>query len=277
MRNSRRSGGAPRPVGTAGIVGLWLLGASFPAAAWAQEPGPPPAEGTPQPGTVAPPPQAEAAPPAGQAEPAPPESGSDPRALPPPPPRGYQQGGAPQAQGSPYGYGYQPSYGAQGQSYMPPPLPRGVFRPFSFGVGAGPGVLSLRGDNSQTERGISYMVRFGFGVEPNLSVTVAFEGAAATSNGTLASQDALLLGVQYFVSQVLYLRGGVGIANETERDPDTDVVFVDQNGFALQGGVGVDLIQSASVSLGLEASALLGQYPDETWIGGGLNLVFSIY
>jgi hypothetical protein len=124
-------------------------------------------------------------------------------------------------------------------------------------------------------------LRFAFGVQPNLSIVLGFEGATAQKNGIRANQDAVVLGVQYFFHQLLYVRGGIGLANETEEDALG--VTVDQDGFALQGAVGVDVIQASNVSLAIEAGLLHGRYPGavdsdgETWTSGGLSLVFSLY
>jgi len=144
-------------------------------------------------------------------------------------------------------------------------------------------VLALLNDGKKSSAGgIAYSVRFGFGVKPDLSITLGFDGAAAQKNGTKASQSALLLGVQYFITQVIYLRAGMGVANETEED-EFGALLVDQDGFAFQGGAGVDLIQASSLSLALEAGMLLGHYAGaagssgENWASLGLNLVFSLY
>ncbi len=218
---------------------------------------------------------AEAAPTAAEPSPATPAANAagpeattavDERPFPPAPP---QTGAAPG------GYAENQGYGTQGSGYPPPP-PDGVYRPFSFTLGAGPGILRLNnGLDTSPAWGISYALRFGFGIQPDLIFTMGFEGTSATKNGTLASQDALLLGLQYFVSQLAYVRGAMGIANETEEDANE--IYMDQNGLALQGALGVDLVQGANVALSLEAAVMLGRYSTETWTSGGLNLLFSLY
>ena len=245
---------------TLGLVTMAVGGAAF-----GQAEADPNAATAPQPSTSAP------------AEPAPTTAGPDERPMPPPPPRSGSGSGY-----NPQGYNGQ-GYNPQNSGYYPPPAPQGVYRPFSFSVGLGPGFLALKNDEVDYDSagGVVYSLRFGFGVQPNLSVVLGYEGATAQKNGSRRNQDALLLGIQYFVHQVVYVRGGIGIANETEEDAIG--VFVDQNGFAMQGALGVDLIQASNVSLSLEGGLLVGQYPGaldsdgETWTSGGLSLVFSLY
>ncbi|MDX2021863.1 MAG: hypothetical protein SF187_16620 [Deltaproteobacteria bacterium] len=213
------------------------------------------------------------------AEPVPTTAVPDERPMPPPPPRATTSGGTGY---NPQGYnaqGYNPQY----SGYYPPPPPQGVYRPFSFSVGLGPGFLALKNEtvDNSSSAGAVYSLRFGFGVQPNLSIVLGFEGASAQKDGVRANQDALLLGIQYFFHQVIYVRGGMGIANETEED--NLGIAVDQNGFAFQGALGVDLLQSSNVALSLEGGVLVGRYPGEpnsdgeTWTSGGLSLVFSLY
>lgn len=192
---------------------------------------------------------------AGPAQEGQPTPAVDDRPLPPPPPTGGSQG-----------------YPADGQ--YPPPPPDGVYRPFSFTLGAGLGLVRL-GPDAHNARGLSYALRFGFGVQPNLNVTLGFEGATGWKDDVLESQDAFLVGLQYFLAQVLYVRGAFGVANETVRD--AVLVHWDQTGLGFQGAVGVDLVQGPSVALSLEAAALLGRYADATSTSGGINLLLSLY
>lgn len=204
------------------------------------------------------------------ANPGGPTSAPDERPMPPPPPRGATTGG---------GSGYDPNapYNSNYPRTVYQPAPSNTFRPFSFSVGLGPGALILRtSDGRSTASGATYSLRFGFGVQPKTSITLGWEGSSAQKNGYSYSQDALLLGVQHFVTQVLYLRMGMGIATETDNE------FIDtfsQEGFAFQGAIGVDLLQASNISLSLEGGLLVGNYPDsgETWTSAGANLVFSLY
>ena len=227
------------------------------------------AQAEPESPTAAPAPGSEAV-----AEPqAAPQESADSRPLPPPPPRSSANTG---------GTGYNPSTSYTPPTYYPPTPPDGVWRPFTFSVGLGPGFLALNNDKvKQADGGVAYSLRFGFGVQPNLSVTLGFEGASGYREGVTATQTALLLGVQFFATQLIYIRGGMGVANEEEvRD---QLVIVDQQGFGFQGALGVDLIQAPNLSLSLEAGLLVGRYPGaigsngETWTSGGLNLVFNLY
>lgn len=202
---------------------------------------------------------------------------NDQRPLPPPPPRAAATSGG-------TGYNPQTNYNSgYPRNYYPPAPPSGTYRPFSFSFGIGPGLMAFRNDDlKESAGGVAYSVRFGFGVQPKLSITLGFDGSSAQLPSTNASQSALVLGVQYFIAQVLYLRAGMGLAHETDEDKASGLV-VDQDGLALQGGVGVDLIQASNLSLALEAGVLVGHYAgavglgDENWTSLGLNLVFSLY
>lgn len=204
------------------------------------------------------------------ANPAGPVAAPDERPMPPPPPRGATTGG---------GSGYDPNAAYNSSSPRPvyQPAPYNNFRPFSFSVGLGPGALYHRSaDETSSAAGATYSLRFGFGVQPRTSITLGWEGSSAQREGRTASQDALILGVQHFVSQVIYLRLGMGIVTETD---NFEGVALSQEGFAFQGGAGVDLLQASNISLALEGGLLIGTYPDygETWTSAGVNLVFSLY
>gem|GEM_PF-4619560 len=269
-RSTRGAQGIRRLAGFTAFASLafGLCSATQAFAQAAPEP-PPPTPATPTDSNVA-----EAAPSVPISQP---ETSSDQRPLPPPPPRA-----AATSDGT--GYNPQANYNSgYPRNYYPPATPTGTYRPFSFSFGIGPGVLALRNDQEKSSSGgVAYGVRFGFGVKPDLSITLGFDGAAAQKNGTRASQSALVLGVQYFITQVIYLRAGMGVANETEED-EVGATLVNQDGFAFQGGAGVDLIQASSLSLALEAGMLVGFYAGapgsngENWTSLGLNLVFSLY
>lgn len=221
------------------------------------EPEPAPAEpggaspAAPGPAEPTPPPTAEGA---LQAAPSP----EDGRPLPPPPPRRAAGG-----------------YGAGSEPYFGPPED-GVYRPLSFTLGAGLGFI--RGNDlpdPDLVQGISYALRLGFGVQEDLLLTLGFEGSSARKDGTLGTQEAFLIGIQYFLAQVFYVRGAMGVANQVEED--ATAIYMDQNGFGLQGALGLDLVQSEHVALSLEGMVLHGRYSEETWTGGGLSLLFTLY
>jgi hypothetical protein len=272
MRN--RSQGCSKP--SLGLVGLSVF-ASLATVVCSISPAFAQAEAAPPDVAPAPPETGVPVTPPGEAPPSQAQPTSDDRPLPPPPPKAASTSPSP-------GYNPNANYNNSGSpsSYYPQRPPTGVYRPFSFSLGLGPGLLTRKNDLEKTSAGgVAHSVRFGFGVQPNLSVTLGYEGTAVRKNGYATSQSALLVGVQYFVAQVLYLRVGMGIANETDEDDNGFVT--DQDGFGFQGVAGVDLIQSSNVSLALEAGLLVGQYAGykatgpETWSSAGINMVFSLY
>jgi hypothetical protein len=220
-----------------------------------------------------PPPRTSAAPPApARAYPPPP-----PRGYPPPPPRYQNYQGYPQQQNAwqgnvnqgraPYGY------------YMPPEDMRGaVYRPFSFAFSIGPGALVGPGES---ELALTYVLRFGIGLAPNLSLVLGFEGAGTNSVNpdsgldSWLKQETFLIGVQYHFVRGLYVRGAVGegsISETTDYDR-----YSGGSGVALSGAIGYEFLQSQHVSLALDLNGSTTRYARESWETAGLNLAVSFF
>ena len=212
-------------------------------------------------------------PPPARAYPPPP-----PRGYPPPPPRYQNYQGYPQQQQNawqgnvnqgraPYGY------------YMPPPDLRGsVYRPFSFAFSIGPGALVGPGES---ELALTYVLRLGIGLAPNLSLVVGFEGAGTNSVNpdsgldSWLKQETFLLGVQYHFAHGAYVRGAVGegsISETTDYDR-----YSGGSGVALSGAIGYEFLQSEHVSLALDLNASTTRYARESWETAGLNLAVSFF
>jgi hypothetical protein len=211
-------------------------------------------------------PAAEAAPAAEPARPPAPPSN-----YPPPPPRhpGYQ---------NQQGY-WAP---AQPRQWAAPPVLEGVYRPFSFTVGVGPGYLHGPGD--AREVALSYnLFRLGFGVAPNISFVLAFEGMGAntvspeTLEYSWLKQENWLLGIQYHFLRRMYVRGGVGAGFISERT-DTTVFEGPGTGLAMAAAMGYEFVQTPHISLALDANGSVTKYARrEYWGTAGLNLAVSFY
>jgi len=89
-------------------------------------------------------------------------------------------------------------------------------------------------------------------------------------------QNVWTFGMQYFMQQRIYLRGGVGFGSVQE-DTDADSWELPSYGTALTGGLGVELVQSAHVALGLEATGTAAHYPHQWWNSAGLNFTLALY
>jgi hypothetical protein len=215
------------------------------------------------------------------AQQAPPPPPSPPPAYPPAPP-GYGQpptgyGQPPADYGQPYPYqGYAP-YGPP--AYVPPPAPMGgVYRPISLSLAVGVGWLGYRDgeQHDEADAGIAYGLRLGFGLAPNLSLVLDFEGTGAMKGDFYYRQEAYLVGLQVFLARFFYLRGGVGVANITQSD-GLYLYGADGGGFALNAAAGFELVQAPSTSLALEGTVTGVRYGHSTWAMSAVNLVFSFY
>ncbi len=272
-----------RALPSAGLLpAIGLAISLWPSLAHAQAPATPPpagpAEAAPEPPVVTAPPPA--APTDGTAQPYP--------YIPPPPantaaPSYPPAGPPPNTYGGQYGqynpYGPYPSYG------YPPPPPHGVFRPVSLTLSVGPGVLNGYGFDGrrETNLALSYSVfRLGFGVAPNFSLFIGYEGAGSSSTrgstGTSSwlSQNIWSFGLQYHLHQRFYLRAGAGIG--TVGDDTNQGTFTSDNGTAFVAGVGYEFVQTPDIALGLEASGSVTKYAfDEWWQTAGVNLTLAFF
>lgn len=193
--------------------------------------------------------------------------------YPPPPPRWAPNAPPPQN-------AYAPQWG-----YAPPPPPMGVYRPISFTLGVGPGVLmGPKKPNGKYERdfALSYnLFRLGFGVANNLALYIGFEGAGATSVSPETNEDSWLkqqawtFGLQAYVLPRLYLRGGVGVGYLNETTDSVD--YSSTNGIAMSAAIGYEFLQSRHVALALDLSGNLTRYSREIWGMGGLELTLSFF
>jgi len=180
----------------------------------------------------------------------------------PPPPR-------PQAAATP---GSQQSYGAPPQQHWMD----AVQRPFSFSVGFGPGALTLHGDDgTDSELGLNYQFRLGFGFARRWALVVSYEGTSVTRNDSRFAQDAFIIGVQRFVTQRFHIRGGFGFGQVSE---DNDAFFAETGG-GIGGALalGYDVVQGVNYAFSVELGGALMQYPDSVWSTGGLNLALSFF
>jgi hypothetical protein len=164
--------------------------------------------------------------------------------------------------------------------YGPPPEPEraGVYRRFSMTAALGPGRLIGPGEQTLA---VSYQVaRAGLGLDRNLNLQLSYEGIGANSenNGQKSwlKQDILSAGLQRFISERVYIRGGLGIGFVSEKI---------QNGPKYDGGKGIsalaafgyEVLQMEHLALGLDLHASLTHYPDESWKTIGLDLTISVF
>ena len=103
-----------------------------------------------------------------------------------------------------------------------------------------------------------------------------------TGDTTGLTQGALMLAAQYWVTPQLWLKGGIGFASlQVDRsyygDGIVDESTIPENGFALMGAVGFELLSARFFSLDLQGRLLNGSYDEAGYnitaasIGLGLN------
>ncbi len=217
--------------------------------------------------------------------------------IPPPPPGAYppppQPNGMPPV--SPSGYGPPPTgYGQppgppnySGQpwqaqpGYQPPPPPRGVYRPFSLSASIGPGVIKGPG-----ERGVGpnfSVPRLGFGLAPNVQLTVGLEFAVLSTMTPDTRKNSSLwlrifsLGVQAHIQEQLYLRGTVGFSSIGEDSDSGSTSGGDGTSFG--GAVGFEFLTASHTALAVEVAASAAHFSRdrEWWYTAGPQLVFSLF
>jgi hypothetical protein len=216
--------------------------------------------------------QAQGAPPSGSAPTAAPAQ--PPPNYPPPPPR-YPSGG---------GYPNQPTYYAPApqRQWMSYPEVSGIYRPLSFTIGVGPGYLT--GPQNTRELALSYnLFRLGFGVVPNLSFVLEFQGTGAnTVNQSYGEyswlkQENWLLGLQFHFLRRMYVRGGIGAGFVSEHTESFDIPGPG-TGLAMAGAIGFEFVQTPHVALALDLNGSITRYAlKEYWGTTGLNLAVSFY
>ncbi len=203
--------------------------------------------------------------------------------YPPPPPKPVDQPPPSYPPSSPPSYGYPPAYGYPPRSYYGPssyyPSVSGVYRPISFSIAAGPGALFGPGEH---DLALSYnLFRLGFGVAPNLSFFISFEGAGTSTVNPLTEENSWLkqevwsIGLQYHFLPPLYLRGGIGAGFVSESTAFDE--FSGGTGIAFTGALGFEFVQSRHVALALEAAVNGTKYSRESWGMGGLNLALTFF
>lgn len=211
----------------------------------------------------------------------------------PPPGYAYPPGyGPPPGYAYPPGYAPPPAYGYRhGYGYPPPrvvPAGREMYRPFTIGLGLGMGSIGLLNKGGWgPELGMSYSLRFGFGITPRWLVTFAADGAWTNFDETSYSLVSYTAGAQFFATRWLYIRAGMGLGCSSGEDHNTD--WSDCNGQTFVTAVGAEFAQTQSTSFAVEATGGFARYGEiwdpkrEGWRDGevlthiGLNLVLNLY
>ena len=168
-------------------------------------------------------------------------------------------------------YGYPP----------PPPQPRGVYRSgLTFGGALGLGIID--GPNCTTVCGGGFMFEGHLGgmLNPRLAlVGDGWVGARYFTDPALGNGSTYnsiwTIALQYWVTDIVWLKGGIGFANLTisdENDPNVSIAFDNESGGAVMGAAGIEVVQSYNWALDLQIRAGHAFYD-----GGDLNnLAFMV-
>jgi hypothetical protein len=135
--------------------------------------------------------------------------------------------------------------------YAPPPPPRGVYRDglvFGFAVGGG----SIIADNcTNCGGGGALELHLGGMINPRLAVMGELWGIGRPTNDGTLSHIIYGVAVQYWVADILWLKGGVGGGSISFQDSVTGQ-SVGESALAFSGGLGVELVQSWNFAFDLQ-------------------------
>jgi hypothetical protein len=168
-------------------------------------------------------------------------------------------------------YGYPP----------PPPRARGVYRSgFTFGGAIGFGLVDGEGCTNPCGGAFMGELHMGGMLNPRLAlmgdVSVGYRAFTDPAIGDGSLYNSIwTIALQYWVNDILWLKGGFGFAHLTindENTPGVSINFDDESGGAVMGAIGVEVLQSYNWALDLQARASHAFYD-----GGDLNnLAFMV-
>ena len=90
-------------------------------------------------------------------------------------------------------------------------------------------------------------------------------------------QNIYYLGLQAFLTEKLFLRGGAGIGNISGRDNYGDFLQFGKTGLGLTGTVGIEVLQGYNWSLELAGLLTAGFYSGEKWTSGTVQIGFNFF
>ena len=162
---------------------------------------------------------------------------------------------------------------AHAQYGYPPPPPRGFYRGgLLLGFGLGGGSISADACGDVCGGGFSGEFHIGGMVNPRLALMGDFWGVfhpwdlgggySATTAHSISS-----FALQYWVTPIVWLKGGIGIGRMQLIDESGGGTFGDETGLALMGGAGVEVVQIANFALDLQVRLGHGFYSG----GGDVN------
>ena len=155
-----------------------------------------------------------------------------------------------------------------------------IRRGWNVGVGLGGGEISCSGPGCDdvTEAG-SLNLQVGTMLRPRLRAVLDLWGMAHKEEDFTVNQTLLTAGLQIWVINRLWLRGGVGIAT-AGFNYDGDLADTDDERHStvgLAGGIGFEILSRRSFALDLELRGGTGFYDDKRAHNGAFNIGVTWY
>jgi hypothetical protein len=163
---------------------------------------------------------------------------------------------------------------------QPAPRPFPDRHGFTIGFAFGPGYLGWDGEEVEGDVTSGVSLRLGAAVTPNVLVQGTLE-AVRTSEGDVAAQLSFMgVSATGYLNPRVYLIGGLGIARMTLELPDPDFpsttdTYGSDREAGLLLGAGVELYQSVSFGLSLEARTILASFDGDSANGTSIQLGFQ--
>jgi hypothetical protein len=103
--------------------------------------------------------------------------------------------------------------------------------------------------------------------------------ADGTTDGATVYQSAFMLAGQFWLTPILWVKGGIGIAHLSVGDDYTGGSTDVDNGFAIMGAAGIELISTRFFALDLQARIINGSYSgvDDNITSGTVGIGLNWY
>jgi hypothetical protein len=147
---------------------------------------------------------------------------------------------------------YAPGYGPPPGYY--PPAPRMYRSGLVLGVGVGFGLISAADCGDICGGVLSGEFHIGGMMNPRLAVMADFWGNVRNSSdlSTTVWNGIYTGALQYWATDILWLKGGAGLAHMQLTDNGSGFAFGDEWGFGLMGAAGLEVVQSSTFALDLQ-------------------------
>jgi len=151
---------------------------------------------------------------------------------------------------------------------------------WNLGFGLGGGEISCSGPGCEdvTEAG-SLDLQVGTMLRPRLRALLDLWGMAHSEEDFKVHQTILTAGIQYWIIDRLWLRGGVGLANAgfTYGGELDDTEDESHSTIGLAGGIGFEILSRRTFALDVELRGGTGFYNDKRAHNGAFNIGLTWY